>query len=260
MRGTFMTAFCFILLAGTAEARVRVSAALEPAGSRSRLVVTIENSRGFTSHTRPRAVRVTYRRTSYRLRRVTLTSASRSARTAKTLWRSSPRVYLNNLHRRRVAVLIRTALRTTRFRRRVVRAPPRFAPPPRDVTGTAAFVRIRKYFINSRITDCPGGWPACATERRYEHCAGGDIEGNWQAREFPVNPLSPARHAPYKVLTAFQRTDGSWGVTYKVTLDANSVGYYSWHVEVSGRATGVYAAEGQADMLRGFTWQPSASC
>jgi hypothetical protein len=238
-------------MASAADARTDVRVALEPAGSQSRLVVTLSSTRRLAPAERPRAVVVRRAPRSYALRR-----AAASARTS--VWRTAPRSDLAPLLGRRVAVSVRTLARTTTVARTVRRPRPNFTPPPSTVQGMSAFPRISRYFVNSRFTDCSGAWPACASERRYSHCAGGGLTGSWRSQVFP--PALPARTGGYRVVDAFQHTDGSWGVTYEVTLSTGETGKYAWIVSADGSARGVYTLGAEYGSLRGFTWQQPADC
>jgi hypothetical protein len=178
------------------------------------------------------------------------------------VWRSLARSDFNGLAGRRVAIVIRSAAASTTYQRRVVRASSPFNPPPRNVNGREAFMRIKRYFVNSRFTDCVGGWPACSSEDRYEHCAGGDLNGGWQHDVFPPSMPQPGRPPPangrYHVVDASQSTDGTWGITYEIAAPASAS--YSWIVSPDGNARGVYSVGEETGVLTGYRWQQPAGC
>jgi hypothetical protein len=242
-----------------AEARVTVNATLaRPTFAPPRLVVTITNSRAFTARSRPRAVTVRHRRRSYRLRRVARPARAGAAATT-SLWQSSARAEFSRLLGKRVAINVRMASGKATFRRKVTRPKPAFTPPKRRVTGAEAFRRIGRYFINSTFTNCPEGWPACASERRVSHCAGGGIDGDWRQLVLPASVASP-QVGRYHVTDASQNPDGSWGITYQVTLDSGVTGYYSWIVRADQTAIGVYALGEDMNYMYGYRWQQPARC
>jgi hypothetical protein len=134
-----------------------------------------------------------------------------------------------------------------------------FHPPGRETKGAEAFARIKRYFVDSRFTNCAEGWPACPTEQRYAHCAGGGIDGRWYATSFPPS-LTSASSGSYHVLNASQRADGSWGITYQVIAPSGSLTYYTWTVSPDGVAHGGYANAEDAGILQGYVWQQPAGC
>jgi hypothetical protein len=246
--------------ASAAEARITVKATLSQASfSSARVVVTISNSRAFTSRTRPRSVAVKYGRRTYRLWRVARPARARTAAAATSVWRSAARFDFNGLVGRRVAVKVRTGRGATIFQRRVTRPKSTFAPPGRRVTGEEAFRRIGRHFVNSSFTNCPEGWPACSSERRFNHCAGGGIDGDWRQRVLPAD-VTRSQDGRYHVVDAYQNPDGSWGISYQVTLSSGATGYYSWVVRTDETAIGVYAVGEDRDQLWGYRWQQPAGC
>lgn len=225
----------------------------------SRVVVTIASTRGFTARSRPRSVTIRYRRATYRLRRVARPARAGAAAGATSVWQSPARARFNSFLGKRIDVILRTSAGTTRHRRTVARPRPPFRPPGRDVKGEEAFRRISRYFVNSRFTDCPEGWPACVTEHRYDHCAGGGLDGGWRSRAFPPT-AGLAMSGRYHVVSASQSADGSWGVTYQVALDTGSTAYYSWMVRADGTAQAAYVVGEDVGYLRGYRWQQPAGC
>jgi hypothetical protein len=257
--GLTLTAVVALLLsgvfAGTAQARPTVQAGLYRSGGKQRLIVTIANARPFTTRERPRSVAVRYARANYRLRNATPRS---SAGTKTMTWQSDARATVDQLAGKRVVVTVRSAARTATFRATV--APPAviFDTPPSTIRGEEAFRRIKQYFVNSSFTDCPAGWPNCNTEHRYGHCAGGDLNGTWQYREFPTT-ITDAR-GPYHIRDAYQSSSGSWGVTYDVTAPSGATTTYVWSVAPNGRVVGVWVRGEDSGQLFGYSWQQPAGC
>jgi hypothetical protein len=244
-----------LLACGVAEARVTVKATLKPAGDKSRLVVTVANTGRFTAKNKPRGVSVKYKRTTYRLGHIARTAGATGQSSG---WQTPARTTYNGLVGKRVAVSVRTSTGTQTFQRTVARekSSSPFTPPSRDLSGEEAFNQISKYFVNSRFTDCPTG--GCAQEHRYDHCAGGGLDGNWEYHELPATPGS-AKSGPYHVVSAYAHEDGSWGVTYRVTLSAGTA-YYTWGISSDGTVQGGYAIGQDVGLLQGFHWQQPAGC
>lgn len=242
--------------AATASARVTAKATLEASGfTKGRVVVEIDNTARFTTRNRPRAVSIVYKRKTYRLRHVAHPATATPK--ARSVWRSSARSEFRGLYGKRIAILVRTAAGTARYRRKVGLPAGKFDAPARPVSGDAAFARIKKYFVNSQFTDCAGS--ACATEHRYLHCAGGDTDGTFEAHAFPPLPGSELR-GRYHVITAFQDTDGSWGVTYQVALDSGGTASFTWLVQPDGSAQGGYQVGSDVGALQGYHWRQPAGC
>lgn len=245
------------LVRPAAAAPPSVKVTMEQTGFQGRLVVTVSSSRAFTARTRPRAVTVRYKRASYRLRRA---RTARAAARATSTWRTSARAQFLRLLGKRVSVVVRTAAGSARFLRVVRRPPPLFQPPPRDLTGDAAIARVLPYLVNSRFTDCAKGFPACSSERRFDHCAGGGPTGRFQSRYFPADVTVPTGNGAYRVVSASFSTSGAWSVSYEVTLDSGKKGAYSWSVQPDGSAQGAYGFEEQVGLLRGLRWQRPSGC
>lgn len=253
--GALLWLAAFARPAAAAPPSVKVT--MEQSGFQGRVIVTITSARGFTSRTRPRAVTVRYKRTSYRLRRF---RGARAAAGATSLWRTSARNQFVRLLGKRVAVTVRSTAGSARFVRTVRRPPPLFQPPPRDLTGEAAVARVVPYLVNSRLTDCAAGFPACSSERRFDHCAGGGSTGRFQSRYFPPDVTTPTGNGTYRVVNASFSTSGAWTVAYEVTLDSGKKGAYTWSVQPDGSAQGAYGFEEQIGLLRGFRWQRPSGC
>jgi hypothetical protein len=260
--GSLLTALAVLqLVGGIAEARPTVKAELYQSNGKQRLVVTVAQSRPFTARNRPTSVVVRYARASYRLRDMTPRSRSRSRPPTETLWQNAAgaAASVGQLAGKRVVVTVRSAGGSATFRTTVAPPPVIFDPPPQTTRGDEAFRRIKQFFVNSRFTDCPAGWPSCSSEQQINHCAGGDMSGSWQRREFPPTVTSDVRGS-YRITDAFQSTSGSWGVTYDVTLASGETGTYVWSVMPDGRASGGYEVGTDRGILTGFRWQQPAGC
>jgi hypothetical protein len=263
-RGLALTAVAALhfggALEGVAAASPTVNAGLYQSNGKQRLIVSVSQRQPFTDRNRPRSVAVRYARASYRLRDVTPGTRAQRKRLAVSLWQNESRAAeaVKRLAGKRVVVTVRTAAGTTTFRRTVTPPPVIFDQPSRTYRGEEAFRRIKQYFVNSRFTNCPDGWPHCNTELQINHCAGGDLTGGWQRREFPPSLTSDVSGS-YRITGAFQGP-GSWGVTYVVTLASGQTGTFSWAVLSDGRASGVYELGEESGQLTRFRWQPSAGC
>jgi hypothetical protein len=257
--GTLVALLSIGLFAEAAQARTTVAARVFLSGGKQRLLLTISNGRqGFTTRTRPRSVTVRYTRV-YRLSESTPRSPSGARQKTASWWRSAAGVDMSHLGAKRVGVTVRRLAGTVTYLVRVVPTSTIFEPAPNATRGEAAFRRIKRYFVGSRFTDCAQGWPSCTTERRYDHCAGGDLTGSWQYREFPPTATSDTQ-ATYRVTDAFQNTGGSWGVTYELTLPSGTPAVYTWSVAPDGRASGAYGIGDDTGPLSGFRWQQPAGC
>jgi len=133
-----------------------------------------------------------------------------------------------------------------------------FPAPAKPSSGNEAFEAIKGYFADSRFTDCPAGWPACAVEERYSHFASGDqyycrltMSSGSDIKSYgQIQRISGAEH----------RADGSWGVEYYLSSYGNTT-FYSWSVSPDGAVTGLYwgpgrdPSSGPADQqLTGLQW------
>jgi hypothetical protein len=117
-----------------------------------------------------------------------------------------------------------------------------FEKPSGELTGQAAFDHFSRYFLNSRFTDCPAGWPNCAVEERYDQCA----NYSWAYHRYtPTSGSDINSYGSYTVTGAAAHPDGSWQVEYVV--DAyGSQSFYSWDVAPAGTVIGRYWAPGTA--------------
>jgi hypothetical protein len=129
-------------------------------------------------------------------------------------------------------------------RRKVTPPPP---PPPQlfekpsgELTGEQAFNHFSRYFLNSRFTDCPAGWPACAVEERYDQCS----NYSWAYHRYtPTSGADINSYGSYTVTGAAAHPDSSWQVEYVVSAYGNQ-SFYSWDVAANGTVVGRYWAPG----------------
>jgi hypothetical protein len=139
--------------------------------------------------------------------------------------------------------------------------PTLFAKPAGELTGDAAFAHIQRYFVNSRFTDCPAGWPACASEERYNHCAGGGRTGKQEYHRLTPTPGSNINSSgSYTVTQAAAHRDGSWDVQYMVDSSGIQT-FYSWSVTADGTVTGTSTGPNQQQYSLGpLRWQQPSGC
>jgi hypothetical protein len=137
-----------------------------------------------------------------------------------------------------------------------------FERPSGELTGQPAFDHFQRYFLNSRFTDCPGGWPTCAVEERYDHCTSGE----WAYHRYtPTSGSDINSYGTYQVTGAVAHADGSWGVEYIAHAYGNQ-SFYSWDVAANGTVVGRYWAPGTAppspptEQLGPLGWQQPADC
>jgi len=268
-----------LTLAPLAQAAVKAKASLVTASGAARIEVTLT---GLTAASRPTGVQVTAGGKVFRLKKVTAAK-----------WRTAPlssadQARANRSAGKAVAVRLRTASGTTTLRPKLAApkagapaspqapapnpppvtpgAQPLFPPPAQKLTGTAAAEHLRGFFLNSRFTDCPAGWPACAVEEKYDHCP----DGSWSY--FRITPSSGSdinSVGSFEVTGAEANTDGSWGVEYLSRLGSStSISFYSWRVSPTGGVTGLYWPPGThpskgdppSQQLGPFTWQRPTNC
>jgi hypothetical protein len=121
-------------------------------------------------------------------------------------------------------------------------ATPLFEKPSGELTGPPAYDHFSRYFLNSRFTDCPAGWPNCAVEERYDHCS----NGAWAYHRYtPTSGADINSYGTYTVTGAAAHADGSWGVEYVVDAYGTQ-SFYSWDVAADGTVVGRYWAPGNA--------------
>ena len=268
-RGAAIVAFLLALqTASPAAAALRATASVQSASGGTRLAVNAVRQGRLTARQRPRAMAVRRGGRAYRLRRP-------RARTGLGIWRS--KVYrgaagarVASLAGKRVRIVVRTrsGLRSLRTRVRggaAVPPPPAtaspFERPPRALKGDAAFAHIGRYFDNSRFTDCPAGQSSCATEERYDHCAGGGRTGNMAYTRLPAKSESDLKASgPYTLTGAVAYPNGSWGVEYTVLVSNNET-RYAWNVAADGSATGLFTGpQGEQEELGPLRWQQPSGC
>jgi hypothetical protein len=113
-----------------------------------------------------------------------------------------------------------------------------FEKPSGELSGQPAFDHFSRYFLNSRFTDCPAGWPNCAVEERYDHCPDGTFVYH---RYTPTSGSDINTYGNYTVTGAVAHPDGSWGVEYQ---ENRFGGFYSWDVAANGTVVGRYWGPG----------------
>lgn len=118
---------------------------------------------------------------------------------------------------------------------------PPFAPPGRDLTGTEAANKILPFLANSTFTDCVTGWPTCAVEERYGHFADATLFYCRLTSSSGSDIINGA--APFQIIGADQKADGSWAVTTQIASYGNTT-YYTWTVSTTGVTTGLYWGPG----------------
>ena len=119
---------------------------------------------------------------------------------------------------------------------------PLFEKPSGELTGQPAFDHFSRYFLNSRFTDCPAGWPACAVEQRYDQCA----NYSWAYHRYtPSSGSDINSYGGYTVTGAAAHADGSWAVEYVVDAYGTQ-SFYSWDIAANGSVVGRYWAPGNA--------------
>jgi hypothetical protein len=117
---------------------------------------------------------------------------------------------------------------------------PLFEKPSGELTGQDAFNHFSRYFLNSRFTDCPAGWPACAVEERYDHCS----SGAWAYHRYtPSSGSDINSYGTYQVTGAVAHADGSWLVEYHAYAYSTDT-FYSWDVAADGTVIGRYWGPG----------------
>lgn len=270
------------IVPASAGAAFTARASIQTKSGVTRIVVALSSPARVSAAGRPRAVSVRIGTRSYKL---TLAGA-RAAAVSQGTWRSAG--YRGTSAQRLVAaqgksvkvkVVTRRGTRTITTKVPAALAPPipaptppapapapgpqpLFAKPPAEQTGQPAYDGFKQYFLNSRFTDCPAGWPACAVEERYNHCP----DGSWEYHRLtPTSGSDINAYGTYTVTGAAYHVDGSWAVEYVVTTSAQS--FYSWRIAADGTVTGAYWAPGSApppapasQQLGPLRWQQPARC
>jgi hypothetical protein len=137
-----------------------------------------------------------------------------------------------------------------------------FEKPSGELSGQPAYDHFKRYFLDSRFTDCPAGWPNCAVEERYDHCS----NGAWAYHRYtPTSGADINSYGTYQVTGAVAHADSSWSVEYVVNA-YGSQSFYSWDVAADGTVLGRYWAPGTAppsppsEQLGPLRWQQPADC
>jgi len=144
-----------------------------------------------------------------------------------------------------------------------------FPKPAAQTTGEDAFTLIAPFFVNSHFTDCPnGGWPNCAVEQIYRHCAGGGKNGGFEYHRYTSTSGADINsYGTYYVRSAESNPDGSWKIEYNVDSYGN-LPFYHWEVSPDGSVVGNYYFPGPnpsddpdgPERLGPLVWQQPAGC
>jgi hypothetical protein len=255
-------------LAPAADAKLKAKTSVSTKAGASRLVVKLTSTKRLTAATRPRRVSVKAGRTTYRLKRVGAAAVSAGTWRGKA-YRAKAAAKLLGLGGDRVTVRVGTRSGRRSLRSKVSvpsvgggGAAPLFAPPGRELIGEEAYNGFKAYFVNSRFTDCPAGWPNCAVEERYNHCANGT---GWEYHRISGTGADIDAVGSYQVTGAQQHADGSWAVEYVVD-SYGSQSFYHWEVATDGSVRGTYWAPGNyppnpaTEQLGPLSWQQPAGC
>jgi hypothetical protein len=265
-----------LLAAAPADASFKSPVSLSTSGGKVRLVVKLTSTKALTARTRPRSVKVKVGKKTYTLSKAK--AAAAKAVSAGT-WRSAAYAgkagaALSALAGKSVSVKITSRAGTSTVRSTVPKpttgggggpigggggggggATPLFEPPGRQLEGQDAVPFLQRYFINSRFTDCPAGWPACAVEERYNHCP----DGSWEYHRLTPSPGSDINaYGSIQVTGARVNPDGSWIVEYNETA-SGPTHFYHWEIATNGRVLGTYD-NNTAEPLGPLQWQQPASC
>ena len=260
-------------LVAPAGAAVRATTKLEEVNSGPRLAVKLARKGELTTAQRPRAVRVKGGGRTYKLHKPRARNGLGTWKSA--IYRGAAAKRVRALAGHRVRVLVRSQAGSQTLRTRVrggpseggggtddtPQQPALFEKPSGELSGDAAFAHIQRYFVNSRFTDCPAGWPACAVEERYNHCAGGGRTGNQEYHRLtPTSGSDINSYGTYTVTGAAAHPDGSWGVEYVLDSYGNQT-FYSWSVAANGTVTGTYTDPNQQQQALGpLRWQQPSGC
>lgn len=257
-------AVAVLLVPAAAEAKISAAVTVETKAGKTRVVAKLTSTKALAPRQRPKTVRAVAGGRTLKLTRTGAVSARKLG-----TWRSAgatgaAATRLQALAGTRVTLRIR--LRSGRSTSLTAKVPaaapgggapgttapgtapgggtgsaPLFTAPGRALSGNEAFEAIKGYFLNSRFTDCVPGWPSCAVEERYVHCA----NGGWQYRRLtPSNGSDINSVGTLQVRNAAQNADGSWQIAYVSQLGSatsdDSFGFYVWDVSTAGVATGRY--------------------
>jgi hypothetical protein len=267
-----------LVLAPAADAALVARPSLKTTRGATKIVVVLTSSRAWRARTRPRSVKVKAGGHTYALRKVTGRVAG-VARGSSATWATSgysgrAGASLLQLGGSHVTVIVHTRAGTTTLSPTLAgsktggggggpapvptaTAPgpgqqPLFAPPGRELSGNEAFNSFSRYFLNSRFTDCPAGWPNCAVEERYVHCP----NFGWEYHRYtPTSGSDINSYGSFQVTGATQHADGSWAVSYTETAYGSQHFYY-WAVATNGSVAGTY--DGSA--LPAMVWEQPGPC
>ena len=261
-----------LMAAPSASAAIKAKPSLTSTAAGTRIVVKLSSTRRLARRARPTAVSVRAGATRYKLRRVRAAGAAVSLGT----WRSSAykgaaATRLLAQEGKRVTVTVRSRAGKTSLKPKLPAAPtrrdggsgPPFEAPGRELSGQEAYDHIKRYFVNSRFTDCPAGWPNCAVEERYSHCANGS---SWEYHRYtPSSGSDINSYGSLQVSGAVVHANGSWAIEYVVSAYGNQ-SFYHWELAQDRSARGAYWAPGvdprvspASEQLGPMTWQQPAT-
>lgn len=260
-----------------AAAAVSAATSVVTSGGKTRLVVKLTSPKAVAKRSRPSAVSVVAKGRTYRLTRV----SSSAAIVRLGTWRSAgytgtKAAALRALAGTKVKVRLVTPAGTRTLSSKIPSAStpapvtpapgtptpttqPLFTPPASDLTGNAAYEAFKGYLADSRFTSCPAGWPACGpVEYRYAHFADGT---QWYCRLTSTSGSDIRSVGSIAQITgAEMKTDGSWGVEYRLNSYGN-VTFYSWRVTAAGAVSGLYYGPGldptnstPTETITGLVW------
>jgi len=260
--------------AAPANAAFKAEVSLAAASGKVRLVVKLTSTKTLTARTRPRSVKVKVGTKTYALSK----AKAAAARTVSAgTWRSAAYggtagAQLSALAGKRVSVRVKSLAGTSSLSSIVPKptttggggggvtpggggSTPLFDPPGKQLEGQDAVPFLQRYFVDSRFTDCPAGWPACSVEERYNHCP----DGSWEYHRLtPTSGSDINSYGSYSVTGARVNPDGSWIVEYNHT-GYGQTHFYHWEVATNGRVIGTYD-NNTAEPLGPLQWQKPAGC
>lgn len=273
-----VAAVAALLVPAIANGALSTTTTLPTAAGATRIVVTVNGLATVPPRQRPTAVSVVAGGATYRLARVNAkrwrSAKLRPAAVTKLIALKGKRVTVR-LRSRAGTRALRSVLRvpastippvtpppTTPPVTTPVTPPPLFEAPGSNLIGNDAFNHISRYFLNARFTDCPGLWPTCAVEQRYNHCS----DFSWEYyRLTPVSGSDIKSFGSFQITGAAANTDGSWGVEYLLTAYSQQ-SFYSWNVAANGTVTGAYWAPGNlppnapSESIGPMVWQSPITC
>jgi hypothetical protein len=259
-----------------AEAKLKATSSLVTTAGKTRVQVKLTSTKKLSARTKPRKVSAKTGKTKVKLKKAKASATAVSAGTWRSAALSGTKLAkLRAKVGKRLAVTVVTRAGKTTLKPKLTvdqtggggggggGGGSLFAPPSKELTGTAAFNHFSRYLINSRFTDCVAGWPNCAVEERYNHC---DAQGSWEYHRYtPTSGSDINSYGSLEVIGAQAHVDGSWMVEYSV--DAYSqTSYYHWDVSKTGNVTGRYWAPGTnpqgpaSQSLGPLVWAQPARC